>query len=182
MIALKMLALVLSLGMDTLVMATSLGFIKTKGKLKIALAFACAEGLMPLIGFAIGQNAGQFIGHSASVIGGFALIGVAIWLIFFAVDVEVEKLGHKLVGWALVVTALSISLDELAVGFSIGLIGVPVGLTIFLIAVQAFLFTTIGLTFGARLKPFFGEWSEKLAGIILGLLGVWILIAAVVAP
>ena len=61
MVAFKMIALILSLGMDTLIMSTSLGFIKTKGKLKIAL-FSCAEALMPLIGLFIGKGAGQLIG------------------------------------------------------------------------------------------------------------------------
>lgn len=76
-------------------------------------------------------------------------------------------------------TAVSISLDELAVGFSIGLVGVPVALTILLIALQAFIFTFLGLTFGSKFKRFLGEWSEKVAGIVLGGLGFWIIIEAV---
>jgi len=105
---------------------------------------------------------------------------VATWLLFFKdEDEEEEKLERDFVRWTLVLIALSISLDELAVGFSIGLIGVPVALTILLIAVQAFLFTIIGLTFGSKLKPYLGEWYEKWAGIILGLLGLWILIDTV---
>ncbi|MDB5054838.1 MAG: hypothetical protein JWM44_2888, partial [Bacilli bacterium] len=40
---------------------------------------------------------------------------------------------------------------------------------------QAFIFTFLGLTYGAKLKPFLGEWSEKIAGIVLGLLGIWML-------
>lgn len=180
MVALKMLVLILSLGMDTLMMSVSLGFVKTKGKAKIALTFACAEALMPLIGLFIGKGAGQLIGNWASLIGGIALLSVAVWFIFFEdEDEEEEKLQRNLVGWTLIVTALSISLDELAVGFSIGLVGVPVALTIVLVAVQAFTFTFLGLTFGSKLKRYLGEWSEKLAGIILGLLGVWILIDAI---
>ncbi|MDP9729695.1 manganese efflux pump MntP [Alicyclobacillus tolerans] len=179
MVVLKMLALILSLGMDTLMLSISLGMVKTKGKLKVALTFACAEALMPLIGLFIGKGAGQFIGQSASLIGGVALLAVAVWLIFFEDEDEAEKeLERNLVGWTLVVTALSISVDELAVGFSIGLVGVPITLTIALIALQAFIFTFIGLTFGSKLKPFLGEWAEKLAGIVLGLLGIWVLIGA----
>ncbi|QSO52884.1 hypothetical protein JZ785_02845 [Alicyclobacillus curvatus] len=49
-VALKMVALILSLGMDTLMMSTALGFVQTKGKTKIALTFACAEAIMPLCG------------------------------------------------------------------------------------------------------------------------------------
>lgn len=174
-----MVALILSLGMDTLMMSISLGFIQTKGKVRIALTFAAAEAFMPLIGLLMGKGAGHLMGDWASFIGGIALLGVAIWLIFFEdEDDEEEKLGRNLAGWTLIITALSISLDELAVGFSIGLIGIPVVLTIILVALQAFVFTILGLTFGARLKRYLGEWAEKFAGIILGILGLWILTAA----
>lgn len=180
-VALKMIALILSLGMDTLMISISLGFVKTKAKTNIALTFAFAEALMPLIGLFIGKGAGQLIGNWASFIGGIALLAVAVWLIFFEDEDDAEeKLERNLIGWTLIVTALSISLDELAVGFSIGLIGVPIALTISLVALQAFIFTFLGLTFGSKLKRYLGEWSEKLAGIILGLLGLWILIDAII--
>lgn len=180
MVVLKMFALILSLGMDTLMMSISLGFIKTKGKVRIALTFACAEAIMPLVGLLVGKGVGQLIGDWASLIGGVALLCVANWLTFFEdEDDEEEKLERNLVGWTLIITALSISLDELAVGFSIGLIGVPVVLTIVLVALQAFLFTILGLTFGSRLKRYLGEWAEKFAGIVIGLLGLWILVDAI---
>lgn len=181
MVALKMIALILSLGMDTLMISISLGFIKTRAKTKIALTFAMAETLMPLIGLIIGNSVGQFIGSWASLIGGIALLAVAVWIIFLEDEDEAEeKLERNLVGWTLIVTALSISLDELAIGFSIGFVGVPAALTISLVALQAFIFTYIGLTFGSKLKRYLGEWSEKLAGIILGLLGLWIIIEAII--
>ena len=136
---------------------------------------------MPLIGLFIGNGAGRLIGDWASVIGGMTLLAVAVWFIFFEdEDEEAETLERNLVGWTLILTALSISLDELAVGFSIGLVGVPIALTIILIALQAFVFTFVGLTFGSKLKPYLGEWAEKLAGIVLGLLGIWILFDAIV--
>lgn len=180
MTAIKMIALILSLGMDTLMLSIALGAMKTKGKAKIALTFACAEALMPLVGLFIGKVAGRLVGHWAGLIGGIALLGVAVWLIFFEdEDEEEEKLERSLVGWTLVLTALSISVDELAVGFSIGLIGVPIAITIILVALQAFLFTWFGLTLGSKLKRYLGEWSEKLAGVVLGLLGIWILVDAI---
>ncbi|WP_026962582.1 manganese efflux pump MntP family protein [Alicyclobacillus herbarius] len=179
---LKMIALILSLGMDTLLMSISLGMVKTKGKLKIALTFACAEALMPLLGLLFGKGAGELIGRWASMMGGIVLLAVAVWFLWFEdEDGEEEKLERNLVernlvGWSLLVTALSIGLDELAVGFSIGFVGVPTALTISLIALQAFIFTMVGLFFGSKLKPWLGEWAEKLAGIVLGLLGLWIVV------
>ncbi|MHB1627851.1 MAG: manganese efflux pump MntP [Bacilli bacterium] len=235
--ALKMAALVLSLGVDTLLMSVSLGFVGTRGKWKVAFAFASVEALMPLVGLFSGLEAGRLIGRWASLIGGIALLCVAAWLIFFDDDgngkqcddgndvTGAEASGNRsgvkegrvvadsgtsahpepgdgaarqkrrfsrigggaarrkrrLVGWTLILTALSVSLDELAVGFSVGLIGVPIVLTIILIALQSFLFTVIGLAFGAKLRPYLGEWAEKLTGMVLLLLGLWIGIEAVVA-
>ncbi|UQZ81010.1 putative manganese efflux pump MntP [Paenibacillus konkukensis] len=179
MVALKMILLIVSLGMDTLLISISLGFIKTKGKVKIALIFAFAEALMPLVGLFIGKGAGQLFGEWASLIGGIALLVVAVWLVFFEDEDEEDKLERNLVGWTLIITAVSISLDELAIGFSIGLIGIPIALTIILVALQAFVFTFLGLAFGSKLKRYLGEWAEKLAGIILGLLGLWILFDAI---
>lgn len=54
------------------------------------------------------------------------LIALAIWLICF--EDEEGKLGRNLVGWSLIFTALSIILDQMAVGFSIGLIDIPIAL------------------------------------------------------
>jgi len=179
---LKMTALILSLGIDTLMMSISLGVVKLKGKAKITLVFVSAEALMPLIGLIVGKGAGQLIGHWASLIGGIVLLAIAGWLIFFEDEEgEEEEFARSLTGWTLLISALSISLDELAVGFSVGLVGVPIVLTIVLIALQALIFSWFGLTFGSRLKPYLGEWAEKLAGIVLGLLGLWILVEAIIA-
>ncbi|MCY0899855.1 MAG: manganese efflux pump [Firmicutes bacterium] len=181
MIIAKMVALVLSLGMDTLMMSISLGFLQTRGKVKIALTFAGAEALMPVVGLIVGQTVGRVIGDWAALVGGLALVAVAAWLSFFEDEDDDEKQFERdLAGWPLILTALSISLDELAVGFSIGIIEVPVALTIALIALQAFLFTLVGLTFGSTLTRDFGGTAKKFAGLVLGMLGLWITIKAIV--
>jgi putative Mn2+ efflux pump MntP len=150
-------------------------------KVKIALTFTIAIAIMPLIVLLIGQLLGQSIGHWTSIIGVVLFIGIGIYLIFFEdEDKEEEKLEPNLVGLILILTTLSISLNELAVGFSIGMIGIPILLSVFLIDFQAFVFTFIGLTFGLRIKPYLDKWAEKIAGIIVGLLGVWLLLESFV--
>ncbi|GAC1347838.1 MAG: hypothetical protein NVSMB27_14150 [Ktedonobacteraceae bacterium] len=79
--------------------------------------------------------------------------------------------------------ALSVSLDELAVGFSLGTVTVaksinPVTLCI-LIGVQGFLMTLIGIASGRILRTrlrAFKDWSELLSGILLIGLGIWLLV------
>lgn len=187
MLFVKLAVLVLSLGIDTLMVSIGLGVVQRQGKLKIAVTFAIAEALMPLIGIFVGRGTGHFLGHYGSLAGSVALLAVAVWMLFFDHDDDelddddddgVTDKKNRLQGWSLLAVALSISLDELAVGFSLGLVGVPIVLTLILLALQAFLFTLLGLSFGKVLKPFVGEWAEKLAGGVLFLLGLWLLIEA----
>ena len=174
----KMAAIVLSLGMDTLMVSLSLGMAQVKGKLKIALTFTLAEAIMPLVGLFAGKVAGTLTGNFASLFGGVALVIVGLWQIFFERE-QNETMARNLAGFALLLTALSVSLDELVVGFSIGLVGVPVALTVVLISLQAFVLSFAGLTLASRLTSLFGEWAEKVGGSALALLGLWILIEAV---
>ncbi len=47
----KLIVSILSLGMDSLMLSISLGFIKVKSKAKFAMVFACSEAAMLLVGF-----------------------------------------------------------------------------------------------------------------------------------
>jgi putative Mn2+ efflux pump MntP len=62
---------------------------------------------------------------------------------------------------------ISISLDELAIGFTIGLLHLSLWLAVILIGVQAFLFAQAGLRLGTRLNETLRERAEQLAGFAL---------------
>ncbi|QHW29583.1 hypothetical protein GZH47_01200 [Paenibacillus rhizovicinus] len=174
-------ALTLSLGFDALIVSASLGLRKEpRDRMKIALLFAATEALMPIAGMIIGGALGHFFDGAISAIGALLLIGVAIYFLLFDGDEDESKaLDQPLARWALLSVAIGISLDELAVGFTAGLMQLPIVLTILLIAAQSFAFSMIGITFGAKIKRFLGEWAEKISGIVLGLLGVWMLIESI---
>ncbi len=187
---LKVVAFVLSLGIDTLVVSTSLGARQRSGLVRTALAFATAEAVMPLLGVLVGRGAGRLVGVWAGLAGGVLLCLLAVWMIFLeheadddddldegegrAEDPGARRAGPA--GWALLTAALSVSIDELAAGFSIGMVGVPAFLTVALVACQSFVFTLVGLRFGQRLRPLLGERAERVAGAVLGLLGLWIIV------
>ena len=185
---LKLLALVPALGLDTLATSVALGARRVDGALRIAAAFMLAEALLPLVGLALGSVVGKALGEWASLAGGAALIGVAIWAIREDPDddddADDDDEGDRpprpgLRGWPLVVAALGVGMDELAVGFSIGLVGVPVALTVSLIAAQALGVTFLGLWLGRRMAHGLGEWAERLSAAVLGLLGLYIIVEAV---
>jgi putative Mn2+ efflux pump MntP len=89
---------------------------------------------------------------------------------------EGEKVGQLASGHGLVPLALgiSISLDELAIGFTIGLLHLSLWLAVVLIGAQAFLFAQLGLRLGAHLNETLRERAEQLAG--LALLGLAVLL------
>jgi Putative manganese efflux pump len=78
-------------------------------------------------------------------------------------------------GMRAVLLGVSISLDELAIGFTLGLLRLPAALVIVLIALQAFVVAQLGLRLGNRLSEHLREGAERLAGVALTGLGTWLL-------
>jgi len=77
---------------------------------------------------------------------------------------------------------VSISLDELAIGFTIGLLKLPIVLVLLLIGLQAFLATQLGLRLGSRLSDAVREGAERLAGVALAGLGLFLLLEKLIRP
>jgi putative Mn2+ efflux pump MntP len=136
------------------------------------------EMTMPIIGLLLGHALGTLVGDAADyvAIGVLALLGG--WILLHENAAEGEKVDQLARGQGLVLLALgiSISLDELAIGFTIGLLHLSLWLAVALIGVQAFLFAQIGLRLGARLNATLRERAEQLAG--LALIGLAVLIGA----
>jgi putative Mn2+ efflux pump MntP len=70
-------------------------------------------------------------------------------------------------GWRALALGVSISLDELAVGFTLGLLRLPVLLVIAAIAAQTLVVTQPGMRLGAHLGEQVRERAEQLAGVAL---------------
>lgn len=180
--ALKIAGLVLSLGLDTFSVSVALGIsgVGRRDRIRVGLSFALFEGFMPLAGFLVGSALSTTIGDAASLAGIAILFAVGLWMIYESLESEEES--HPAIGsWrGLALTSLSVSLDELAVGFSLGLLGLPILIAAILIAGQAFVLTFLGTTLGNRIGTRFAERSELVAGIVLGTLAVVLLLERVV--
>ena len=101
------------------------------------------------------------------------MIGVGAWMLLTGEDDEEEKAGRLVSshGLALLALGVSISLDELAIGFSIGLTHLPTAAVIVAIALQALVAAQLGLAVGARIGERWRERAERVAGLALILLG-----------
>ena len=80
------------------------------------------------------------------------------------------------VTWRSVALGASISLDEFAIGFTLGLLRLPVVLVIVLIAVQTILVTQLGLRLGHSLSEQLREAADRIAGLALTGLGLSLLL------
>jgi len=111
------------------------------------------EAGMPLVGLALGAPLGHVAGSAADyiAIGVLFLFGIYTLLLFS--DDDEERLGElaNMNGWQAGMLGLSISRDELAVGFTLGLLRLPV-VPVIIIATQAFVVSQLGtrLSEGAR--------------------------------
>lgn len=173
---LALIGLVLPLCVDTFAVSAALGVARlpARERLRASLVMTAFEAVMPVVGLAVGRLAGGLIGHYAAfvAIGLIALLG--IFMLRSDADDEEEGVSKLAAarGWAIVGLGLSISLDELAIGFSLGLLRLPIVPAILLIGVQAFAASQLGLRFGARISEAARERSEKAAGAVLILLAL----------
>ena len=79
-------------------------------------------------------------------------------------------------GVVLIAIGLSISVDELAIGFTIGLLHLSIWLAVLLIGLQAFVLAQLGLRLGTRISENTRENAERLAGVAL--IGLAVLLVA----
>jgi len=78
-------------------------------------------------------------------------------------------------GLAVIALGVSISTDELAIGFGLGLTGLPVLPVVVAIAAQALVASQLGLALGALIGSRFRERAEQLAALALIVLGVYLI-------
>jgi putative Mn2+ efflux pump MntP len=168
---LKLILFVLPLGLDTFAVAAALGMrgLPRRARLRVSLLMSAFEMAMPVVGLLIGHAVGSAVGGAADYVAIGVLAALGAWMLFHEEDDEGEKVGEFASRGRLAILALgiSISLDELAVGFTIGLLHLSLWLAVVLIGAQAFLFAQLGLRLGARLNETLRERAEQLAGVAL---------------
>lgn len=175
----KLVALVVPLGIDTFAVAAALGMLGTTraARVRVTALFTSFEAAMPLIGLALGAPLGHAIGDTADYLAIGVLLALGLYILFGAEQRE-ERALSKLAdvrGPGALLLGLSISIDELAIGFTLGLLRLPAALVVVLIAVQAFIATQLGLRLGSRLGNRMRELAERLAGLALTTLALVLL-------
>jgi manganese efflux pump family protein len=178
---LKLLAFVLPLGLDSFAVAAAIGATRPtswRDRLRISAIFVLFEGGMPLTGLGLGSALARGVGHVANYLAAAAATAIGAWMLFAQDGAEEEGRAERIVssrGLALLVLVISISLDELAIGFSIGLAHLSVVSVVVAIGLQAFIAAQLGLAIGAKISERWRERAAQVAGVALILLGAYLI-------
>jgi putative Mn2+ efflux pump MntP len=115
------------------------------------------------VGLLLGRGAAQAVGGLAEWIGLGCLAAVGVWLL---VERDEPPPSVELRLGALLLLGVAVSVDELALGFSFGLLRIGILWAVVLIAAQAVVGSQLGFRLGASAART-GQLAERLAGVAL---------------
>ena len=173
-----LLALAVALAMDAFAVAIitelTLRPLTKRQVIRLALSFGLFHILMPTIGWAAGNAVHKYIAAFDHFVA-FALLafvgGKMVWGTWHGE--ENRKLSNDPTsGWALVLLSVATSIDALAVGLSLAMIGSAIIVSAAIIGVVAAAFTASGMVLGRRIGSLWGKRVEVAGGLILAGIGV----------
>lgn len=178
---LPLLAIALGLAMDAFSVALAAGLalkhVGPRQAFRLSFHFGLFQFLMPIVGWLAGSTVAQYIAAYDHWLA-FALLtyvgGKMIWESIF--DHHTKLKGDPTRGTRLVALSVATSIDALAVGLSMALLGIPVLLPAVVIGLVAATATLVGLTIGPFAGILLGPWMERAGGVILIAIGIKIVL------
>jgi manganese efflux pump family protein len=171
-----LLVIAVSVGLTNFAGSIGIGLsgVDARTRLRVGLAFGFFEAVMPVVGLLIGQSAAGAVGQSGRYVGGGLLVLTGCWEVFQARRTSRKEASQDgaLRLRQLLVLAIALSLDNLVVGFALGVYRVPLAETAIVIGVVSVGLSLVGLELGQRLGERIEEWAEELGGGVLVVLGV----------
>jgi len=168
----------IALGCDAFSIALCIGAFKRYPgqKFRLGFHFGLFQSLMFIVGFELGNVLLGWISVYGKWIACFVVGCVAVHMIVESFDKHDEIIATDLSrGKFLILFSVATSLDALAVGFSIGLLGVSPWLPCLMIGLIAAIMTLTGLLIGRRLRSSFGKIAEFGGGVVLLLVALGLL-------
>ena len=151
--------------------------LKLMQALKIAVAFGLFQAIMPVIGWAAGITFGSYVENYSNWIAFGLLVYIGGRMIFNALtgrskeeEFDIRKIA------TLLMLAIAISIDALAVGLSFAMLNSEIFRIIIIIGIITFLLSLIGVYVGNKIGGFFEKKLEIFGGIILIIIGIKIVL------
>lgn len=146
--------------------------------LKIGLVFGMIEAITPILGYFVGvlaQNVVQDFDHWLSFI---LLSGLGLHLIYETLTEQPnKKIAPKPTSLnKTILTAFATSIDAMVIGVSLAFLNVNIWLAGLMIGSFTTMMTTIGVYLGVKLGEKMGNKAQIFGGVVLILIGLFILI------
>ena len=171
----------LSMAMDALAVCLVAGSLRQASGLRpafrLSFHFGLFQFIMPVLGWLAGANIERYI-ESYDHWVAFALlafVGGRMIRSGFSKQEEAQRANPSR-GWTLVMLSIAVSIDALAIGFSIGMMKVSIWYPAVVIGVVTGLMSWLGLRLGNRLGEKFGKRMEIIGGLVLVGIGIRILV------
>ncbi len=192
MLYIEVLLIALSLAMDALAVAITIGIcragIKIRHALKVALFFGGFQAIMPALGYLAGISVSWLIAPVDHWIAFILLAVVGGRMLHSAikeqtVDSEADDCPPEdpLATRQLLLLAIATSIDALAAGISLSIGRLPVGTTIMAIGVITAILAGSGVMLGRHLGFKLQRYATAVGGVILILIGIKILLEHLLA-
>lgn len=167
----------LSIGLDNFGASVGIGLssgLSREQRIRIAAVFGLFETGMPLLGLLLGQGVASHLGGHANIIGGSLLVltGLYFFISTLLHHEEIKPLKAAPQGAKLLLSGLSISIDNLIVGFSLGTRHVPLLAAVLVIGICSVSLSLLGLELGNRVGQKLGAYGEQIGGVVLILVGI----------
>lgn len=163
-------AFIASLGKGAAVRRPSFG-----RALKTGAIFGVVEAITPLLGWAMGMAASQYVEAVDHWIAFALLAGVGLHMAWQALRPKTEEATGPDSNWTTVATAVGTSIDAMAVGVSLAFLDVNIFVIALAIGFTTMVMSSTGILAGRFLGRRFGQTIEVIGGLALIGLGSLIL-------
>ena len=128
---------------------------------------------MPIVGWLAGGSISSAMGEYGQWLAAVVLLGIGVRLIWEQVNPDQRQWkGDPTRGVSLLILMFATSIDALAAGFTLALVGTSILYPTLIIGIVAAAMTILGLVFGQRLGLRFSRAAGVFGGLILIALAV----------
>jgi manganese efflux pump family protein len=157
-----------ALSLDSFRVSLGLGTLQLSRlrQLQIVIAFGLCDALAPLIGLMIGKSLLEYIGPWVEHLGPVLLCAYGLYVLYIAQRCAASD-ARETDRWIVFGLPLSLSLDNLVAGTTLGMIGFPLLLSVTIIGAMSALLSLAGLRLGRTAVNLLRIRAELIGGVVL---------------
>ncbi len=177
------LGIAVALAMDALSVAVAAGIslpeVTGRHVFRLAWHFGLFQFMMPVIGWAAGRVASDYVAAYDHWVAFALLIFIGVKMVRESFEKAEKRSGPDPTrGLSLVMLSVATSIDALAVGMSLAMLRVPIIVPSLIIGFVCGLLTLVGVRVGRRIGALLGKRIECVGGLVLIAIGIKILVTS----